>query len=69
VTVRPNALPALEALSASAGLPTKVIGRVGGPRIRIAVDRRVLIDEGIADVEYIWATAIERFFERPRAIA
>ena len=57
------------ARAAAAGVPAAVVGRVGGDRIRIAVAGRIVIDESRAALEEIWSTAIERFFERRRAIA
>jgi phosphoribosylformylglycinamidine synthase len=69
VTVAPPRAVELLSRAASAGVPATVIGRVGGERNRISVDGRMLIDERLADVERIWATAIESWFERKHAIA
>ena len=52
-----------------AGVPAAAIGRVGGDRIRIAVDGLVVVDEPLADSEHLWSTAVESYFERSRAIA
>jgi phosphoribosylformylglycinamidine synthase subunit PurL len=60
---------AVLARAAAAGVPAAVVGRVGGDRLRIAVAGRIVIDESRAGLEEIWSTAIERFFERRRAIA
>jgi phosphoribosylformylglycinamidine synthase subunit PurL len=59
----------LEALATEADVPVAVIGRVGGNRIRIAIDGREVIDEPLADAERVWAGAIEQYFESRRAIA
>jgi len=69
VSVAPAQVTALLAMSASAGVPARQLGRVGGSRIQIAVKGRPVIDEGAADMERIWATAIESWFEQRRAIA
>ena len=45
-----------------AGVPTRAIGRTGGPRIRIAVDGTRAIDHALADAEARWTTALERCF-------
>jgi phosphoribosylformylglycinamidine synthase len=60
---------ALLALAAAEGVPAQPIGRVGGSRIRLAVNGRMHIDARVADAEDEWATAIDRRFARGRAIA
>jgi phosphoribosylformylglycinamidine synthase len=57
------------ALASAGGVPAAAIGRVGGDRIRIAVDGRLVLDEPLAEVEPLWADAIGRHFELPRAVA
>ena len=59
----------LEALATESDVPVAVIGRVGGSRIRIAIDGREVIDEPLADAERVWAGAIDHYFESRRAIA
>jgi phosphoribosylformylglycinamidine synthase len=59
----------LEALATENRVPVAVIGRVGGGRIRIAVNGRDVINEPLADVERLWSGAIGAFFESQRAIA
>jgi len=59
----------LEALATESDVPVDVIGRVGGSRIRIAIDGREVIDEPLADAERVWAGAIDHYFESRRAIA
>jgi hypothetical protein len=56
-------------LAEDAGVPAAVIGHVGGQRIRIAIDDNVAIDETLAETEALWANAIGRFLDRPRAVA
>jgi hypothetical protein len=50
-------------------VPAKQIGRVAGNRIQIAVDGKQVVNELVSDAERIWATAIESWFEKRRAIA
>ena len=45
------------------GVPARVVGRVGGSRIRLSVDGRVAVDLAVADAESAWASAIQRRFE------
>jgi hypothetical protein len=42
---------------------------VGGDRLRLAVGGRVVVDEVAGEAERIWATALDGYFERKRAIA
>jgi phosphoribosylformylglycinamidine synthase subunit PurL len=69
VSVAPDRVAELLALAAAAGVPAASIGTVGGDRIRIAVDGRRVVDDPLDSTERIWSTAIERYFERSRAIA
>jgi phosphoribosylformylglycinamidine synthase len=59
----------LLARAAAAAVPAARIGTVDGSRIRINIDGRVVVDESLADSESIWSSALERYFERARAIA
>jgi len=59
----------LVAMAEAAGVPAAVIGRVGGDRIRIAIGGRIAIDESLAEAEELWAHAIGRRLDRPRAVA
>jgi phosphoribosylformylglycinamidine synthase len=69
VSVEPQYASELLRRAANAGVPAVEIGRVGGDRIRLSVDGRVAIDESLRDVERMWSTTIENFFERSRAVA
>ena len=56
---------ALMARAAAGGVPASVIGRVGGDRIRVSVGGRVVVDEPLAELERVWATAVEaRYTDR-----
>ena len=59
----------VQALARDAGVPAAVVGRVGGDRIRIALDGRVVLDELVTDVEPLWSNAIGGYFESKRAVA
>jgi phosphoribosylformylglycinamidine synthase len=69
VSVSPDKVDRLVAMAAAAKLPAASIGVVGGDRIRISVEGRRVVDEPLASAELIWSTAIERYFERRRAVA
>jgi phosphoribosylformylglycinamidine synthase len=53
----------------AAGVPATLIGRVGGDRIRISVDGRLVIDEALTAAERTWSEVLDGWFERNRAIA
>jgi phosphoribosylformylglycinamidine synthase len=59
VSTRESTLAALLALARDADVPARVIGRVGGDRIRISADGHEAIDVSGAEAERRWATAIE----------
>jgi hypothetical protein len=59
----------LLALAADEGVSATTLGTVAGDRIRVSIGGRRVLDESVAAAEHIWATAIDAYFERPRAIA
>jgi phosphoribosylformylglycinamidine synthase len=59
----------LQALAAETGVTATIIGRAGGPRIRVAVAGRGVLDELLAEAERLWSDAIGNYFESQRAIA
>jgi phosphoribosylformylglycinamidine synthase len=69
VSTPEDQLQAVLARATASGVPAAVVGRVGGERIRMTVGGKTVIDESRAVLEEIWSTAIERYFERRRAIA
>jgi phosphoribosylformylglycinamidine synthase len=69
VSVAAEAVSDLLGRAALAGVPAARIGAVGGRRIQISIDGRLAIDEPVADAEAIWSGALERYFDRTRAIA
>jgi phosphoribosylformylglycinamidine synthase II len=69
VSTDPQAAERLVKLAEQGSVPARVIGRVGGDRIRIGIDGRGVIDEPVAGAERIWADTIGGCFESQRAIA
>jgi phosphoribosylformylglycinamidine synthase len=69
VSVDPARAGQLLALAKSAGVPAVEIGRVGGDRVALKIDGRVVVDEPLAAAERIWSGSIESYFERSRAVA
>ena len=65
----PQAAERLVQLAEKRSVPARVIGRVGGDRIRIGIDGRGVIDEPVVGAERTWADAIGAYFESQRAIA
>ncbi|HEX6462907.1 MAG TPA: phosphoribosylformylglycinamidine synthase subunit PurL [Vicinamibacterales bacterium] len=48
----------------AAGIPSRRVGTTGGSRLIITAAGQKSIDVTIGEAEHIWATAIERFFQR-----
>jgi phosphoribosylformylglycinamidine synthase len=48
--------------AAATGVSAKVIGEVGGNRLRISVDGQLGVDVSVAEAEQMWSSAIERSF-------
>ena len=69
ISIEPSRIAELQTLAADAGVPARVIGRVGGHRIRVAVAGRGVLDESLADAERLWSDAIGSHFESQRAMA
>ena len=63
VSVSPGLVDELLSLAEGENVPAAVIGRVGGDRICISIEGRVVVDEPLGEAEQIWATAIGRYFE------
>jgi phosphoribosylformylglycinamidine (FGAM) synthase-like enzyme len=57
----------LLARAKAAGVPARRIGTTGGPRLEISIQGRKAIDVAVAEIEAIWATALEKFFKRAAA--
>jgi len=64
VSVSPEDEPALIERAGAAGVPARRIGTTGGDRLRISVSRAPMIDVSVAEVERIWSTAVEKYFQR-----
>lgn len=64
VSIAPERVTSVLARAAAAGVPARVIGQTGGPRLQIAVDGRTTIDISVDEAERSWSTAIETRFAR-----
>ena len=64
VSVAPAHVDELLSLAKAENVPAVVIGCVGGDRIRVSIEGRLVIDEPLLEAEQIWANAIGRYFER-----
>jgi phosphoribosylformylglycinamidine synthase II len=69
VSVQPVKVAAVVDLARTYGVPAATIGVVGGEHVRLSVGGRVAIDEPLAQVEGLWATALGARFEPGRAVA
>jgi phosphoribosylformylglycinamidine synthase len=69
VSAGPDRVAELLTLAAREGVEAAVVGRVGGRRIAVSVDGRPVLDEPLADMERVWSTAIDAYFERIEARA
>ena len=56
-------LPELIRLAEDRQVPARVIGRTGGPAIRVSVDGRRVIDLPVGQAESIWTHAISRYYD------
>ena len=50
--------------AAAALVPAQMIGKTGGPQLRISVGSELVIDMPVGELERIWTSAIERYFIR-----
>jgi len=64
VSVGPQHVAKVLERAAKAGVAVRMIGRVGGSRIQIAVAGTTAIDVSLADAERVWSSAIERYFAK-----
>ncbi len=62
LSVTDSVVEALLVRANAAEVPAEVIGRTGGSRIRISVGGQSVVDVKVSEAEYVWATAIERYF-------
>jgi phosphoribosylformylglycinamidine synthase len=64
LSVDPDRVAHVLERAAAAGVPARVIGRTGGPRLRMAIADRVIVDTGVEEAERVWDSVIERRFAR-----
>jgi phosphoribosylformylglycinamidine synthase len=63
VTYAPESQAAVEGAAKKAGVPLARLGRVGGKRLKIAVGRRVVLDEDVATLAELWKRAFAHAME------
>jgi phosphoribosylformylglycinamidine synthase subunit PurL len=68
VSVAQERVAELFALAKTHGVPAAQVGTVGGDRVRMSVGGRLAIDEPLVEAETIWATTLDRYFERRRDV-
>ena len=64
VSTAPDRVNDLLARAAAKSVPARVIGRTGGPQLRISVGGELAIDVPVSELERIWTSAIDRYFIR-----
>jgi phosphoribosylformylglycinamidine synthase len=69
LSVADSSLDRSLAIAREAGAPAAVIGRTGGERIEIIVNRQTIINRQIDEVEAEWRDALPRIFEIPSVSA
>jgi phosphoribosylformylglycinamidine synthase len=67
VSVAPADVAALLDRAARLGVPAREVGRTGGARVVVRVDGRPVVDVALAEIEAIWASALERALARRAA--
>ena len=63
VSFEPQEEQAIRETSERLGVPFRILGRVGGDRLRIALEGRVLIGESVASLNHTWTNAFARAME------
>jgi phosphoribosylformylglycinamidine synthase subunit PurL len=63
VSFGPEEERAIRESAARHGAPFRILGRVGGDGLRISIEDRILIDENVASLNEIWASAFARAME------
>jgi phosphoribosylformylglycinamidine synthase len=64
MSVAPDDVTAVLQQAAAANVPAKVVGSTGGNRLRIVSAGRTVIDVSVDEAERVWASAIEKYFEK-----
>jgi phosphoribosylformylglycinamidine synthase len=64
VSVAPAHVAKVLERAAAAGVAVRMIGRVGGSRIRVVVGGAAAIDVPLGEAERVWSSAIERHFAK-----
>ena len=64
VSVAPEHVARVLEAAARGNVAVRMIGRVGGSRLRLTVGGEAAIDLAVADAERAWSSAIERYFAK-----
>jgi phosphoribosylformylglycinamidine synthase subunit PurL len=62
VSIRGSDTARLLELAAARRVPARVVGTTGGPRLRIAIEGKPVIDVSVQEAQTVWSTAFERYF-------
>jgi len=62
VSASPESVTAILDRAAAAAVPARAAGHTGGSAVRIAVDRKVVIDIPVEQAEGAWTSAFEHYF-------
>ena len=62
VSVRGSDSARLLELAAERGVPARVVGTTGGPRLQVGIEGKTVIDVSVQEAETVWSTAFERYF-------
>ncbi len=63
ISFSPAAQTAISATAQQSGMRLRILGRVGGDRLRISAAGRVVIDESVAALSDLWTSAFSRAIE------
>ncbi len=63
VSFGPDEEAAVRATAERRGVPFRILGPVGGDRLRVSLEDSVLIDESVGSVGHIWTNAFARAME------
>jgi phosphoribosylformylglycinamidine synthase subunit PurL len=64
VSARPDYVATILERAAAARVPARVIGRVGGDALNIALDGRLAVHVAVDEAEHAWTSAIEHYFAK-----
>lgn len=62
ISIVPDDLCRMNEIASENRIPYTVIGQVGGSRLRLWIDEKLVVDEAVEELEEIWRTALEKYF-------